>query len=190
MIMRKKDQGNTEDDDRLWENFTSQINPLKSVRHSSAADEILGGRKRYFKPKILGRVSKIGAAKNSAKSGKIEPIDLREGDHAGLDKKTRQKLLRGNQTVDARIDLHGHNAQQAEIRLRAFIQKSASVGHRCVLVITGKGVRGEGVLRRHVPLWLKQPPLDSIVLAISNAIPKDGGTGAVYVMLRRNRTPK
>ena len=57
-------------------------------------------------------------------------------------------------------------------------------------MITGKGVRGEGVLRRHVPLWLKQPPLDNVVLAISDATPKDGGTGAIYVMLRRTRSSK
>jgi len=46
------------------------------------------------------------------------------------------------------------------------------------------------VLRRHVPLWLKEAPLAGCVLAISNATPQDGGTGAIYVMLRRKRENK
>ncbi len=188
--MRKKDEGNSGDDDWIWETVTSQINPLKSLRYSSKTDKTVDVRKQYLPSKIVDRSPTLWADKNPAKSRKIEPIDLREGDHAGLDRATRQKLIRGNLPVDARIDLHGYNTQQAEIKLLNFIHESAYFGYRCVLVITGKGVRGEGVLRRYVPLWLKQPPLDGIVLAISNAIPKDGGTGAIYVMLRRTRTPK
>ncbi|MDB2325415.1 Smr/MutS family protein [Alphaproteobacteria bacterium] len=46
------------------------------------------------------------------------------------------------------------------------------------------------MLRRHVPLWLKQRPLADLVLAISNATPKDGGAGAMYVLLRRARSSR
>ena len=188
--MQKKDQGDFEDDFWLWETVTSQINPLKSVRYYGETNKVVGGRKQHLPRKAARRTSTLDAAKNPAKLGKIEPIDLRQGDHAGLDRTTRQKLSRGNLPIDARIDLHGHNAQQADTRLCAFIQKSASCGHRCVLVITGKGVRGGGILKRQVPLWLKQPPLNDIVLAISDAIPRDGGTGAIYVLLRRTRILK
>jgi DNA-nicking Smr family endonuclease len=147
-------------------------------------------RKNSPSRKITGRTAASVTGQSPSSPAKATPIDLREGDHAGLDRTTRRKLSRGNLPVEARLDLHGHNAQQAETRLRAFIQQSASLGHRCVLVITGKGVRGEGFLRRHVPLWLKQPPLGGVVLAISDAIPKDGGAGAIYVMLRRTRSSK
>ena len=188
--MQKKDQGSSEDDDWLWESVTSQIIPLKSVRYNSSTDKIVGGRKQLLPRKTVSSSSTWEAAKNPVKLRKIDPIDLREGDHAGLDRTTRQKLSRGNLPVDARIDLHGHNAQQADTRLRAFIEKSASCGHRCVLVITGKGARGGGILKRQVPLWLKQLPLCSIVLAISEATPRDGGTGAIYVLLRRTRILK
>jgi len=188
--MRKKDHGKSEDDDRLWETVTSQINPLKSVRYSSAMEQAPATRKNSPSRKITGRTAASATGKSPSSPAKATPIDLREGDHAGLDRTTRRKLSRGNLPVEARLDLHGHNAQQAETSLRAFIQQSASLGHRCVLVITGKGVRGEGVLRRHVPLWLKQPPLGGVVLAISDATPKDGGAGAIYVMLRRTRPSK
>ncbi len=185
--MRKKDLGNFEDDHRLWESVTSQVKPLKSIRYSAATEKTLMDRKSISFRNIAGRNAAVTIAKNPVPSVEVTPIDLREGEHAGLDRTTRRKLAKGNLQVDARIDLHGYNAQQAKAKLLAFIQQSAYYGHRCLLVITGKGLRGEGVLRRHVPIWLKQPPIDGIVLAISNASPKHGGTGAIYVMLRRTR---
>lgn len=78
-------------------------------------------------------------------------------------------------------------ASQAERRLARFVDQAARTGVRWVLVITGKGSEGEGVLRRLVPLWLKTPPLSGQILAISQARQADGGGGALYVMLRRKR---
>ena len=188
--MRKKDHGKPENDDQLWEIVTRQVNPLKSARYAPVTEKAGHSYNPVATRKIVGRASAPVMESGPKPSPKTTPIDLRDGDHAGLDRTTRRKLSRGNLPVEARLDLHGHNAQQAETRLRSFIQQSAILGYRCVLVITGKGVRGEGVLRRHVPLWLKQPPLDNVVLAISDATPKDGGTGAIYVMLRRTRSSK
>lgn len=117
------------------------------------------------------------------------PIDLRSGEHAGLDRSTRRRLAQGQQPIEARLDLHGLTAAQAERKLAGFIAVAEGQGCRCVLVITGKGANGKGVLRRLVPLWLKTPPLSSRVLAISAARQADGGDGALYVMLRRRRQP-
>ena len=64
------------------------------------------------------------------------------------------------------------------------IVSAAQEGCRCVLVITGKG---SGVLNGHVPNWLKQQPMSPHVLALAEARPKDGGSGAFYVLLRRKR---
>ena len=102
---------------------------------------------------------------------------------------TRRRLAQGQQPIEARLDLHGLTAGQAERRLAGFITNAEADGCRCVLVITGKGANGNGVLRRLVPLWLKTPPLSSRVLAISAARQADGGDGALYVMLRRRRQP-
>lgn len=115
------------------------------------------------------------------------PVDLRSGDHAGIDRSTRRRLAQGQLPIEARLDLHGLNAEQAERRLSSFLNTALRQGHRVVLVITGKGQRGKGVLRRLVPEWLKSGPLSSSVLAISTAQPADGGDGALYVMLRRRR---
>ena len=112
------------------------------------------------------------------------PIDLRGEDQAGLDSRTRRRLFRGDVPIDRRLDLHGHSAARAEIKLQRFIEDAAYARCRCVLVITGKGA---GVLKGHVPRWLKESPLSGLVLALAEARPSDGGGGAFYVLLRRRR---
>mgnify|MGYP001370040339 FL=1 len=115
------------------------------------------------------------------------PIDIRSGEKAGIDGATRRRLAQGQIRIEARLDLHGLTAAQAERRLARFVDQAACKSVRCVLVITGKGSEGKGVLRRLVPLWLKAPPLSGQILAISQAREVDGGGGALYVMLRRKR---
>ncbi len=88
------------------------------------------------------------------------------------------------------MDLHGMTQEQAHRALNAFIEGSFRAAKRCVLVITGKGLKPDGsvgVLRSAVPRWLNQPPNRERVLAFSYAIPRDGGEGALYVMLKRKR---
>ena len=93
--------------------------------------------------------------------------------------------------IDARLDLHGSTQQEAHRDLNGFIERCYARNFRCVLVITGKGLRlssGEiGVLRRAVPQWLNDQPLRSMILGFSHATPKDGGEGALYVLLKRKR---
>jgi DNA-nicking Smr family endonuclease len=186
--MRKKDKGKKEDDAALWTRVTSEIKPIHSVRYTDRSATIiapappLGSRPPRKAPVLTSPALTPAPARR--------PIDLREGSHAGLDGTTRRKLAKGDLPVDARIDLHGCSALQAERRLKSFILDSARSAYRCVLVITGKGNKGEGVLRRHVPFWLKQSPLADHVLAIATAKPKDGGSGAIYVMLRRSRAAR
>ena len=93
-------------------------------------------------------------------------------------------MFRGDVPIDRRLDLHGHTAARAEIKLQTFIENASFTGCRCVLVITGKGA---GVLKGHVPGWLKRPPLSKLVLALAEARLADGGSGAFYVLLRRRR---
>ena len=112
------------------------------------------------------------------------PIDIRHGESAGIDSRTKRRLFRGDVPINRRLDLHGLTAARAQTCLENFIQQASSDGCRCVLVITGKGA---GVLQGHVPGWLKRPPLSPVVLALAEARPVDGGAGAFYVLLRRSR---
>ncbi len=132
-----------------------------------------------------------------ASAPKAPPLDPSRP--AGIDRRQADRLRRGKLPVEARIDLHGHTQAEAHRALNAFIQGHAAAGRRCVLVITGKGSprRAEdddpvfgpraGVLREMVPRWLNQAPCRAHVLAFSPAQPKDGGGGALYVLLKRER---
>lgn len=108
---------------------------------------------------------------------------------AGLDRATAERLKRGMHPIEARLDLHGMTRSEAHRALLGFIADSRAAGRRCVLVITGRGLAtGEpGILRRAVPRWLDEPGLRPQVLAIAAAQPRHGGTGALYLLLRRRR---
>jgi len=123
----------------------------------------------------------------SAKAPAPPPPPLAPGVTPGLDKRSAQKLRRGQYSIDARLDLHGLTQAEAHARLRRFLVKSQDAGCRCVLVVTGKGTAGPeaGVLRRELPRWLNQPDLRPLVLALEPALPRDGGLGAVYLLLRK-----
>jgi DNA-nicking Smr family endonuclease len=108
-----------------------------------------------------------------------------------LDRRFKQRLARGVIAIDDRIDLHGLTQAEAFARLTAFVRRARRAGARTVLVITGKGAAGavdaepRGVLRRQVPLWLSAAGLREAVIAFAPAAPEHGGTGALYVRLRR-----
>ncbi len=111
---------------------------------------------------------------------------------AGFDRRLRQRLARGRASIDDSIDLHGLTQPQAHDALARFLQRARTQGARIVLVITGKGSRGDedrGVLRRLLPLWLKSPKLREHVVGFESAGRAHGREGAFYVRLRRPRDP-
>lgn len=110
---------------------------------------------------------------------------------APIERRLRQKLARGQAAPDAAIDLHGMRRQEAYVALRQFLIRAQCDGARLVLVVTGKGERmlpdGEsGILRRNVPQWLHAPDYRSIVVGFEEASRPHGGTGALYVRIRRH----
>jgi DNA-nicking Smr family endonuclease len=102
-----------------------------------------------------------------------------------LDRRSWLKLRRGNYPIDARLDLHGLTQAEAYERLVGFLAGAHARGNRCVLVITGRGLRHGGTLREMTPRWLDAEPNRSRVLSIAQAQLKHGGEGALYVLLRR-----
>jgi len=102
----------------------------------------------------------------------------------------KQRVARGKETIDGRLDLHGLTQSEAHATLLRFLRSASSRGARLVLVITGKGVRGEGergVLKRQVPQWLGLPEFRAFVLGFEDAHVSHGGEGALYVQVRRAR---
>ncbi len=114
---------------------------------------------------------------------------------APVERKTLQALRRGRRDVDSVIDLHGMRQEEAHFALLNFLRRAQNSDHGLVLVITGKGgvaagtgiFEERGVLRRMVPHWLRLPDLRSLVIGFEEASPQHGGSGALYVRLRRRR---
>jgi DNA-nicking Smr family endonuclease len=106
---------------------------------------------------------------------------------AGIDRANAERLKRGRHEIEARLDLHDMTQAEAHRALGAFIRAARAANKRCVLVITGRGSVGAGVLKSAVPRWLDEPEFRPHLLAIATAQPRDGGSGALYVMLRRTR---
>lgn len=102
----------------------------------------------------------------------------------GLSRMTLRKLRRGTWPVQDSIDLHGNNSDAARKLLQAFLHEATQRSLRCVLVIHGKGLNsqdGKAVLRKLTRHWLAQ---HRQVLAYCDATPRDGGNGAVLVLLK------
>jgi DNA-nicking Smr family endonuclease len=103
---------------------------------------------------------------------------------AGVRTQVMRRLRRGQYPVEAELDLHGLNQAAARDRLAEFLAVARDSGRRCVRVIHGKGYRSGArgpVLKAAVDLWLRRH-MD--VMAFSSARAIDGGTGALYVLLR------
>lgn len=107
-----------------------------------------------------------------------------------LDEPTLDKLSKGRLPIEGRVDLHGLTQQEAYSLLFSFLYRAHAGGARYVLVITGKGSSsgGDGVLRRSVPAWLSTPAFRHLVSSHDHASRQHGGSGALYVRLRRTRT--
>ena len=102
----------------------------------------------------------------------------------GLQKNVLKKLRKGYFGFDASIDLHGLTSQEAKHQLSRFLHCSVEDGCRCVHIIHGKGYRSpnnQPVLKNDINVWLR---LHKDVLAFCSTPPKDGGTGAVFVLLK------
>ena len=114
---------------------------------------------------------------------------LVHGARDGLDRAKAERLRRGKLPIEATLDLHGLRQAEAHRRLGRFLADCQDAGKRCVIVVTGKGLYKEegGVLRSAVPRWLNEPGNCERVLSFDYAQPKHGGTGALYILLRRRR---
>lgn len=97
----------------------------------------------------------------------------------------RRRIVRECDPIEARIDLHGLDQDRARAALERFLGWAQASGYRAVLVITGKGLRSDGVLRRMAPEWLAAAPLRAMVAGVGSADRRHGGEGAYYVTLKR-----
>jgi DNA-nicking Smr family endonuclease len=111
-----------------------------------------------------------------------------EGRRVDLPIDALRRLRRGLMPIDAQIDLHGMRVTEARAQLELFLRTMRARKERCVLVVHGKGEhspQGVGVLRGEMAAWLSQGASSQHVAAFASAAERDGGEGAIYVLLRR-----
>jgi DNA-nicking Smr family endonuclease len=105
---------------------------------------------------------------------------------SGLDGNTKKKLEKGEIAPSAKLDLHGLTEAAAHGTLLTFLTAAHRRGDRLVLIVTGKGEAGRGVLKQMVPRWLQEAPMQKIIADQRWAHNRHGGDGALYVYLRKS----
>lgn len=175
------------EESELWRTAMRDARPLKRQRQAA--------KKSATAPPPAEPAPKPAPPKRppppAPKPPPAKPPELAPGGIAGVDKRLAERLKRGQLPIDGTLDLHGLTQEEAHRQLDGFLALSANAGRRCVLVITGKGVwrSDSGILREMVPRWVNEAPNRARVLAIASAQPRHGGSGALYVLLKRRREP-
>lgn len=170
-----------DDDRRLFEEAVRDARPL---RHEPR----VVSRRRPAPRAAFRRADELAVLDDSLA---FDPLDLgvESGEelvfrHAQVADSVLKRLRRGHFAVGDELDLHGLTAAQARDEVRDFIARATARRLPCVRIVHGKG-RGSGprgpVLKKSVNLWLRK---NDAVLAFASARPADGGTGALYVLLR------
>lgn len=168
----------SEDDKHVWESVSESIKPLhKEKKPSKKAKK----SKIKIETQIIPPSNPIPALDLEIKE--IKPISV----NSSVDRKLRE----GKYDIDATIDLHGKTEGEAYQFLQYFLRTSYEMNKKCILVITGKGKEGEGILKNSVPKWLNLPGFIEYVITFCQAKPKHGGSGALYVLIKnKNKSAK
>ena len=187
--MRQKDRFN--ENEKLWLEVTKSVKRISSNKNKSSInfmDQLNVNDTQIKKTlKIINEQEfneNAGPVSKKSKLVKSLPINLQKDKHAGIDSSTAQKIIKGKIKIQAKLDLHGLNRKEAYQSLNLFIEKSFNKGFRNVQVITGKGKNGKGFLKENVPIWIKNSSISNYIIAISESISSDGGTGSLYIRIK------
>jgi len=173
--MTRRDDRLSEDDRILWNLVARTARPLKGKAAIEIPDMV--------EPKPTPAPAPLNGVPAVAAKPKAQHVS-----HA-LDDQTLNKLAKGRLPIEGRVDLHGMTQDEAYSLLLTFLHRAHAGGIRYVLVITGKGSSsgGDGILRRSVPAWLSTPAFRHLVSSHDHAARNHGGSGALYIRLRRTR---
>jgi DNA-nicking Smr family endonuclease len=182
----------SDEEEALWAGFTRSIKPLKSAKPAAKTSP-----KSSATPSVAST-----PAPSQTRSHPVTPREARPASSpplAPLGRRLKQRVARGREPIDARLDLHGMTQQEAHAALLRFLHRAQADGVKTALVVTGKGLRKSsrsdgrdtdsrpGVLKRQVPMWLALPEFRPLVVGFDDAHVGHGGEGALYVRLRRGK---
>jgi len=172
------------DDERtLWRSIARSIKPLRPRQPIDAPEDVEHPQSPASAP--VHTAKRHEPATRTKTPPPLTPFDRR----------LKQRVARGRDAIEARIDLHGMTQSQAHTALLRFLRRAQADGAKIALVVTGKGGgkllrdgSGEqGVLRRQVPMWLSLPEFRPFIVGFEEAHVSHGGQGALYIRLRRHK---
>jgi DNA-nicking Smr family endonuclease len=182
----------SDEEEALWEGFTRSIKPLKSAKPRAKTSPKSSAMTSVADPPAPAQMRSHPVAPREARPAPSPPL-------APLGRRLKQRVARGREPIDARLDLHGMTQQEAHAALLRFLHRAQASGAKTALVVTGKGLRKSsrgdgrdadnrpGVLKRQVPMWLALPEFRLLVVGFDDAHVGHGGEGALYVRLRRGK---
>ncbi|MFN4287944.1 MAG: Smr/MutS family protein [Brevundimonas sp.] len=192
------------EDRRLWQKIARSVTPLEARRLKQAllsssesepapeppAERAPSKARAGSAPPAPGMGLSGTPARTSAKTTAktlANSAPAREPPSQVIEPNRARRVQRERDPIEARIDLHGYGRFQAEDAVVAFLSSSYARGHRTVLIITGHGRAGGGIIRASLPEWLSSERLRPIVAGHGPAHRRHGGEGATYVTLKRKK---
>ena len=191
--MRRKgpsrdENGLTPEDRRIWTRVAGSVSAPKTRK----AARVTPGAETPPEIVVTPMERPRSLAKSSPKRVAVaSPVEKRPSPPRpkpapeDLEPRRKQRLSRERDPIEARIDLHGFGRFEAEDQLRGFLTSCQARGMRAVLVITGQGRMGGGVIRSAFAEWMQSPALRGVVSGFTVAHQRHGGNGAFYVTLKR-----
>ncbi len=170
--MSKKRRDLTADEKVLWRRVAASVKPRRPL---PAADEE-DANEAFPAPK-----------RTASPAAKSPPPPARARTAPPPQNRSNEKRVRrGKLEIGAKLDLHGHSQDTGRAALARFLRAAQSRGERTVIVITGVGRGGEGILKRRLPEWLAERDIRAIVAGFAPAHRSHGGAGAFYVFIKRS----
>ena len=184
----------TTEDRRIWARVSGSVTPPKTRKAARVTpgailpDEPLKPETiKSPRPPVLGKPKVSTKIRNAAPAApaRTTPPPAPRSAPEELEPRRQRRLSRERDPIEASIDLHGFGRFEAEDQLRAFLMQSHARGLRAVLVVTGQGRRGGGIIRASIHEWLQGHALRGVVSGFAMAHRRHGGDGAIYVTLKR-----
>lgn len=182
---RKNTKKLTSADREIWNKITQTAKPLPDSEKNFSY---------FMEPEVINEASKpmqtkpnpLHKLKDSAAVIYQPPSQPKPEVLPGqLDYSTTKKISKGKIAIDGRLDLHGLTQNQAYMRLYDYIEHAYYANNRIILVITGKGNLGRGVLRENVPKWLAEGIFRRFIASYGESHAAHGGGGALYIRIRK-----
>lgn len=182
----------TPEDRRIWSRVSGSVTPPKTRKAARVTPGALLPDQQLKpeaikapRPPILGKPRTSTKIRNTTPAVPPRPAPpVPRSVPEELEPRRQRRLSRERDPIEASIDLHGFGRFEAEDQLRAFLLASQARGLRAVLVVTGQGRRGGGIIRASIHEWLQGHALRGVVSGFAMAHRRHGGDGAVYVTLK------